>query len=118
MDKKKFLEEMGKEVESLKKEEIMGIINRSVSETDSINPRGHRTLIIVMEELAELTQEVSKKLRGRNNYYSLVEEMADVQLGLYYLQNICEISDEELQKAIDIKVKRVDKIVREQGQHL
>lgn len=117
MDKKKFLEEMGKERAPLEKEEVLGIIDRSVSEADSSNPRGHRTLIIVTEELAELAQEVSKKLRGRNNYYNLLEEMADVQLGLYYLQNICGISDEELQKAIGIKAERVDKIVQEQGQH-
>ena len=117
MDKKEFLEKMGKEIKPLEKEEIMDIINRSVSKADSVNPRGHRNLIIVMEELAELAQEVSKKLRGKANYYELLEEMADVQLGLYYLQNICGISDKDLQKAIDIKAKRLDKVVQAQGKY-
>ena len=42
--------------------------------TDSIdsnmpdgNPRGHRNLIIVMEELAELSKEISKELRGKGD---------------------------------------------------
>ena len=117
MDKKKFLEEMKKNIEPLEKEDIMDIIHRSVSQADSINPRGHRNLIIVMEELAELAQEVSKNLRGRANYYDLLEEMADNQLSLYYLQDICGISDEDLQKAIRIKAERVDKVVRQQGEY-
>lgn len=112
-----FLEKMGRDIEPLEKEKIMDIIDRSVSKTDSVTPRGHRNLIIVTEELAELTQEVSKKLRGKENYYNLLEEMADVQLALYYLQNICGICDEDLQKAIRIKAERVDKAVYQQGEY-
>ena len=117
MDNKTFLGKMGTDIELLGKEELLAIVSRSVSASNSVNPRGHRTLIVVMEELAELAQEVSKKLRGKNNYYNLLEEMADVQLALYYLQDICDISDEELQKAISIKAERVDKVVRQQGEY-
>ena len=32
------------------------------------NPRGHRNLIIVMEELAELGKEIAKELRGKGDF--------------------------------------------------
>ena len=70
--------------------------------------RGHENLIIDMEELAELAQQVSKILREKQDFYSLIEEMADVQLILYHLQNLCMIADEELNKAINVKVQRYE----------
>ena len=63
-------------------------------------------IIIVMEELAEFQQELSKTLRGKNNQISLIEEMADTYLGIKYIQEIFDISDETLAKAINVKLNR------------
>lgn len=116
MDKTEFLNKMGSNDKILAKEEIREILRRSISEPNEVNPRGHQNLIIVVEELAELSQEVAKELRGkRNDYYSLVEEMADVCLALEYLQEICGVEDKTLQKAISIKAKRVDEKIRKYG---
>lgn len=71
------------------------------------NKIGHYNQIIVMEELAELSKEVSKFVRLKGNRDALLEEMADVLIGIDYLKEIHDISDEELNKAIAIKLYRL-----------
>lgn len=38
--------------------------------------------MIAIEEMAELQKELCKHSRGRNNYYNIAEEIADVQIML------------------------------------
>lgn len=64
------------------------------------------TCTMEMEELAELTQQISKQIRGYGDRTGLLEEMADVALGMEYLKVIFDISQEEMQKAIDVKLQR------------
>ena len=45
-------------------------------------------LIICMEEMAELTKELSKNLRGSKNVTNISEEMADVEIMLEQLRVI------------------------------
>lgn len=73
------------------------------------NNKGTYNLIIVMEELAELTQQVSKYIRGKADRYCVLEELADVYLSARYVKNIVGISDEELNAAINVKKNRQDK---------
>ena len=115
MDKTEFKLQMGTE-KVLGKEEILEILKRSISKPNEVNPRGHQNLIIVTEELAELSQEVTKELRGKGDRFALIEEMADVCLSIGYLQEICGVSDETLQKAMSIKAKRVDEKIRKYGE--
>lgn len=75
--------------------------------------RGTKTLVIVMEELAELVQEVSKAYRGKIDYFNMLQEMGDVVIALESLQDIFGISDEDLQRAKNVKLKRNMKRVEE-----
>lgn len=67
-------------------------------------------LIIPIEEMSELTQELSKILRGKSQAdstnYGLLEELADVQIIIDSLKLVFDISDDELQYAIDVKMAR------------
>ena len=81
------------------------------------NPRGHRNLIIVMEELSELTKEISKELRGKGDKTNILEELADVQLGIYYVQEICGITDSDLAKAINVKIERLKSVLDANGKY-
>lgn len=45
-------------------------------------------LIMCMEEMAELTKELSKSIRGADNSAAIVEEMADVEIMLEQLRLI------------------------------
>ncbi len=59
-----------------------------------------------MEEFAELQQQVSKQIRGYDDRIGLLEEMADAYIGLEFLKSIFNISEEDMQKAVDVKLER------------
>lgn len=61
---------------------------------------------VAMEEFAELTQQISKQVRGYNDKIGLLEEMADAYICLEFLKSIFDISPEDLQKAMDVKLQR------------
>ena len=62
--------------------------------------------VVSMEEMAELQQQISKFIRGTGDRVSLLEEMADVYICLDMLMYIYGIDADEMQKAIDVKLKR------------
>lgn len=59
-----------------------------------------------MEEFAELQQQVSKQIRGYDDRIGLLEEMADAYIVLEFLKSIFNISEEDMQKAVDVKLER------------
>ena len=119
MDREKFISQLSKAEENLDMQWITDVLKRSVdSNKKEGNQRGHRNLIIVMEELSELSKELSKKLRGKGDQYHILEELADVQLGLYFVQEICGISNEDLHKAMNIKARRLEEALKEKGIYL
>lgn len=61
---------------------------------------------MAMEEFAELQQQISKQIRGYGDRIGLLEEMADAYICLRFLESIFDIKDEDLQKAIDVKLQR------------
>lgn len=93
------------------REYIARVVKDSADSVTDSNPRGHTHLIIVMEELAELAQEISKVLRSKARPVGVLEELADVQIGIYYVQEVMGVSDEELAKAVAVKIKRLEKVV-------
>ena len=82
-------------------------IELSDKERNSINKRPWKlNCTIAMEEFAELTQQVSKQIRGYGDRIGLIEEMADAYICLKLLESIFNISPEDMQKAIDVKMDR------------
>ena len=73
------------------------------------NSNGTQNLVIIMEEFMEAAHEVSKYLRGKADMVALTEELADAYLSIRYVQQICGISDDTLNKAINVKLERQDK---------
>ena len=67
------------------------------------------SMIINMEELSELTQAISKQLRNQGDYYNLVEEIADVIISIHFLKYQYNIPREDILKAINVKINRIDK---------
>lgn len=62
-------------------------------------------LIICMEEMAELTKELSKNLRGQDNDLAIAEEVADVEIMLEQLKLIFNIRT-------DVECVKNDKLIR------
>lgn len=90
-----------------KKREVIDDMINFTSKKDQNNERGHRNLIIAMEELSELTKEISKSLRDERDRLGLMEEIIDVEHVILTLCNVFNISDDELNKIRYVKIKRI-----------
>lgn len=85
----------------------------------NVNSKGgeHRLLIIAMEELSELIQQLSKVLRKRTDRQCLIEEMADTLLMLESVKKICNVKTAEINKALNVKMDRLERILNERGKY-
>ena len=68
--------------------------------------------VVCMEELAELTQQVSKQLRGKGDKNHLTEEMADVYICLDMLGKMYNIDPEQLEDEIWRKLARTEERIK------
>ena len=116
MNKEKFISQLNTTEKDINKTWIKDVLKKSIdSNLHDGNPRGHRNLIIVMEELSELSKEISKQLRDKGDQYNILEELADVQLGIYYVQEICGVNNDDLHKAMNIKMRRLEEVLNKKG---
>ena len=96
--------------------EINEVIKKSIQSTIGLlGGNGNYNLVIAMEELNELGQQISKVLREKSDKSHLIEEVADVTIALQYVKQICDISETELNNAIQYKIKRLDDTINSQG---
>lgn len=107
MDRQKFAREFYRVSEHLDKKRLKTLIK------ESLIGREKEVLVICMEELAELQQEISKIFRGKTSRIGLIEEIGDVILLLESIKEICDISTLEVNRAMNVKLGRLDQIVRE-----
>lgn len=61
---------------------------------------------IIIEELSELQKEITKDIRKKFNRDNFLEEIADVVIVLHIAKEIYNISESELDKAINEKMER------------
>lgn len=89
MNRTRFIQGLNSNIELSDKERRRAIRN-------SINKRPWKlNCTIAMEEFAELTQQVSKQIRGYGDRIGLIEEMADAYICLKLLESIFNISPED-----------------------
>lgn len=100
MNRSKFIQGLKSDIQ-LSEKERRRIIRRSIE-----NNPWKLKCTIAMEEFAELQQQISKQIRGYGNRIGLLEEMADAYICLSFLESIFNISKDDLQKAIDVKLQR------------
>ncbi len=66
----------------------------------------HQT-VVAMEEMAELTKELSKHLRGQSNREAIIEEMADVMICLAEQRYIHHI---DLNDVLAVMVEKLERM--------
>lgn len=71
--------------------------------------------LIAVEELGELQHEVTKDLRGKLDHGGILEELADVHIALDTIQRLYDISDYDLDVAMEVKLLR-NKEAREKNE--
>ena len=96
MDRNRFIQCMKSNIE-LSDKERRRIIRRSVE-----SQPWKLKCTIAMEEFAA----ISNQIREYDNRIGLLEEMADAYICLEFLKSIFNITPEELQKAMDVKLQR------------
>lgn len=64
--------------------------------------------VILIEEMSELTKELVKNIRGKDNYDCLVEEMAHVMLSLSVVARVLDISNSCLRHELHKKFLDMD----------
>lgn len=94
--------------------EHVAILNSIASSEEHITkPIGSTyNLLIAMEEMAELIQATCKHIRSDDDsdesYYKVLEEYADVILALKYIKEIVNLQDDDINKAINVKIERLE----------
>ena len=85
------------------------IINNNGVIRQVIDIKGHKhQTIVAIEELSELQKELCKALRGRDNHKEILEETADVMICLLQIREMYNIREDELQKEINDKLRRLE----------
>ena len=69
-------------------------------------------LVVCMEELSELSQAISKEIRGIGDRSNLVEEMADVIICLEILKQIFAVTNVEIEEWVKFKQGRALKHIK------
>ena len=109
MDKQLFEKKLSEMSSTIDKEYCKDVIRKSLRDIpENQNQKGTMNVIIIMEELSELIKELSKIIRGKGERMALIEELADVALCINYIQEIFDVSDEILARAINVKLYRQD----------
>lgn len=114
MDREKFVEELHKMDPNYnpgyvkKPAEIDDVMQACIDHAKNNYMRDDNMyqFVVVIEEMAELTQELTKMLRGRDNRTGVIEELADVQLCVWVTMKMLGITDEEINQAIQVKSDR------------
>ena len=94
----------------MKDDEILDIVVAKVDEiyTASINCCSKEVkCMVIMEELAELQQMVSKFARGElKDIDMLLEEIADATIGISMLQRLSGLNNKDVLRALKVKLYR------------
>lgn len=114
MDREKFVEELHKMDPDYnpgyvkKPTEIDDVMQACIdhAKNNYMQDNNMYQLAVVIEEMAELTQELTKMLRGRDNRTGVIEELADVQLCVWVTMKMLGITDKEINQAIQVKSDR------------
>ena len=94
----------------MKDDEILNTVVANIDEiyTASINCCSKEVkCMVIMEELAELQQMVSKFARGElKDIDMLLEEIADVTIGISMLQRLSGLNNKDVLRALKVKLYR------------
>jgi NTP pyrophosphatase (non-canonical NTP hydrolase) len=99
------------------RENQIAVMNESIRKLDENNANkqplsGSGNLIIVIEELSELTKELTKALRDKTDMIGILEELADVAICIDYIQEIFDITDKELMYARSVKIQELSEKIK------
>lgn len=112
MNKKEFKEKFDKEKPSfskVQKKHEMSVVSKALVTDDGTGiPPKYSKLAKIIEEMNELEIEISKEMRGSGDRIHIIEEIGDVMVCIHYIQKMFDISEEDIQKSLQVKINRLD----------
>ncbi len=63
--------------------------------------------LMLIEEMAELTKEICKNFRGKNNKVEITEEIADVLIMIEQIKILLGITDKDVMQTMNYKIERL-----------
>lgn len=73
-----------------------------------LNKYEEKQLIVAIEEMSELTKEITKSLRGKTDISHLLEEYVDVVIMLEQVKIYYGLDEEKINKVKEQKLKRTE----------
>lgn len=114
MNKKEFKEKFGNQRPSFSKKEKdheMAVISKALSTDDGTGiPPKYSKLAKIIEEMNELEIEITKEMTGSGDRMHVIEELGDVMMCIQYIKKIFNITDDDIQKSLQVKIERLDKL--------
>lgn len=71
--------------------------------------------VVAIEEMSELTKELTKVIRGADNHDAIVEEMADVMIMLEQVKMMFRVEWDELDHMMNVKLKRMEERMKNES---
>jgi leucyl-tRNA synthetase len=117
MDKEAFIKAMKEAPDELDTEWFVEVIfdNIKASRDNEFACPDQRQLHIAIEEMSELTKELTKALRGKGDRDAILEEYADVWIILHTLGQIFDFDYDEIEAAMYVKLKRIEDKLKSDG---
>lgn len=121
MDRQEFIKKFTSASDSLNQTHIDETISKCLDRCHDLYPeyeRGHMNVMSTMEELAELTEAISRRMRKRvTDNYDILQEIGDVYLSILCIAEIFNISHEDIRKAINVKTDREAGRIKQHFEH-
>ena len=74
-------------------------------------------VVVLIEEMSELTKAMTKTMRGKGKKADIVEELGDVQLMIYQMMLMFKVDQKMIDTVIDYKLERTLKMINEEKQY-
>lgn len=117
MEREKFIRLFNQSSDHLNLKRLKKIIRRSIIRFRERSNMEHCYLILA-EELSELTQQISKAGRGIPDSIGITEEISDSIIAILYLQELQKIPTNDIYRAINVKVDRLEEKLNTLGVYL
>lgn len=112
MDRLSFLSKLAIADDSIDKERSHAVIKRNIEASG-----GKHACIISLQELSELSVEVTNSLRDKIDEFGLLEELADAMISIECIRQVHDISEEQLSRAVNVKLGRVEEVLDKKGRY-
>lgn len=116
MNRELFKEQLQSVSTTLLSSAVATCVGRAITAKSKGLDNPTRLKVIACQECSEFIKEITDDIRGKGDINGILEEMADVLISIWTLQEIYDISDELLNQAVNVKVDEyANKISKNKG---